>query len=196
MLQTINLSPKLDQLASQKWTALTIDLNFCKKLANKAHKRLKLDQFKLAGLAGPQKVLTQIRNDRILWLDEELLEFSIEEKELFNFLEQLQKELKAYFRLSLTHFECHYAFYEKDHFYQRHVDTTQIENKRIYSFVLYLNENWQASDQGHLIAYQNEQKLLMFPPQIGQLILFRSDLEHEVEITNRDRLSVAGWFRQ
>ena len=62
--------------------------------------------------------------------------------------------------------------------------------------MLYLNEDWKESDGGHLIGYDQDKVIFRVKPELGQMILFRSDLEHEVMPTQRGRFSLTGWFRK
>ncbi|MBC7419622.1 MAG: 2OG-Fe(II) oxygenase [Bdellovibrio sp.] len=196
MLQTINLESHLDEISIQGWSVLPVPLKLAEQLAKLATERFKQNIFKHAALTESISPIADIRNDKILWLDAK--NFTLEQSEvlILNQLELLKTSLQNYFRIHLSELECHYAVYEPGHFYQRHVDATQANNKRIFSFVIYLNENWQAEDGGQLIAYDNEQVLFKILPSAGQMILFKSTLEHEVVTTAQTRLSLTGWFRK
>jgi SM-20-related protein len=196
VLQTINLRSHLDVLSERMWTLLPLQPDFCIQLQKIAKYRLSSNLFREAEISGPQRVEASIRNDKILWLDAKSLELTEEETHVLQKLEELRSELKSYFRIYLPETECHYAQYEKNHFYQKHVDITSHNNKRFFSFVIYLNDNWLETDGGELVAYKKDQVLFRVRPQMGQMILFRSELEHEVKITHRERLSLTGWFRQ
>lgn len=137
-----------------------------------------------------------IRNDRTCWLDPARMALKSAEEATLNDLQSLIQKLKNELRLPLQEFECHYAIYEPGHFYRRHTDTTQRNNRRVISFVLYLNEDWLESDGGHLLAYQAGKNLFSVSPQAGQLVLFKSDIEHEVVTTRRTRYSLTGWMRR
>lgn len=133
-----------------------------------------------------------IRNDLTYWLEKE---HHTTESLMLENLEQVQTALKNYFRISLSHLECHFAFYPPGHFYKKHIDQTADNNKRFFSFVIYLNPNWKTSDGGKLIGYQQEEKLFEVMPHFGEMIIFRSDIPHEVEMSHNERRSIAGWFR-
>ncbi len=69
-------------------------------------------------------------------------------------------------------------------------------NTRKLSSILYLNQNWQASDGGELRLYVNDDEWLNISPIGGRLVLFLSDqFWHEVLPAKRERLSLTGWFR-
>jgi SM-20-related protein len=199
MFQTTNLILHFEELAEKKWSVLQLDKAFCLELLSSAQKRLTQNKFHQAELAASKKVESQIRNDQILWLDEQLINISISEKKILNELQFLTNQLKDYFRISLNSFEAHYAFYEKNHFYQRHKDTTSKNNHRIFTFVIYLNHNWTEDDKGEIVGYYDEQKtdkiLFTIQPKLGTLLLFQSQLEHEVKPTCVSRFSLTGWFR-
>jgi SM-20-related protein len=142
-----------------------------------------------------------IRNDLTFWIDRTKLPKSLtgdESKIISNycvFLDKTLNDLKIFFRMSINSFETHFAVYPKGHYYKRHTDQSKQDNKRIFSFVIYLNSDWKDSDGGNLIGYKNEQKIFDCPPKLGTMILFLSSLEHEVRPANRERYSITGWFR-
>jgi len=196
VFETTHLRKHLDELSEKMWTLIPFDKQQSANLLKCAHLRLQSDQFRAAALASTQKVTTEIRNDEIFWLDAKARDLSSVEKDFLNFLESLCAEIKNDLRVSLSESECHFAFYSKGHFYQKHRDTTSLNNKRVFSFVLYLNPDWKNEDGGQLVGYSNEDVLFKILPEMGQLIVFRSDLEHEVKPTLRDRFSLTGWFRK
>lgn len=133
-----------------------------------------------------------IRNDFTYWLEKD---HHPTEKSLLEGLDQLLLALKNYFRISLSHLECHFALYPQGHFYKKHIDQTAENNKRFFSFVIYLNQNWNESLGGKLVGFEGEQKIFEVLPHFGQMIVFRSDIPHEVEPSLSERRSIAGWFR-
>jgi SM-20-related protein len=60
--------------------------------------------------------------------------------------------------------------------------------------VLYLNADWQPSDGGELVIYKPEGNEHRIQPLQGTLAIFLSELEHEVLLTSRDRMSITGWM--
>jgi SM-20-related protein len=136
-----------------------------------------------------------IRNDLIHWVKDDT---SISAEKLFN--EQINfmmYQIKDYFRIGLDHFEAHYALYPQNHFYQRHSDQKKENNKRQFSFVYYLNQQWKPEYGGELVGYQGatDEKMFGVFPQGGTLALFKSDIEHEVCLSNTARFSITGWMR-
>jgi SM-20-related protein len=65
--------------------------------------------------------------------------------------------------------------------------------------VLYLNEDWARDDGGELRLHLDAAeagKIQDVLPVGGTLVLFLSEhFAHEVLPANRERLSLAGWFR-
>jgi len=139
--------------------------------------------------------LETTRNDKTVWLSEDNL---IEQAYLTE-MTQLKTALNQQLYFGLRDFEAHFAHYPVGHFYQRHVDAFRGQSNRVVSSVFYLNPNWQAEDGGELVIYNADEaeQAITVSPQFGQLVLFLSEqFPHEVLAANRDRYSIAGWFRQ
>lgn len=196
MLETTTLRQHLDELSEKKWTLLSINPQLSSSLLQKAQDRLIQKQFRQAELAAAQNVVSAVRNDKIFWLDAKIANLDNSEKEILSTLDHLLHEIKNDLRVSLKEVECHYAFYDKGHFYKKHRDTTAFQNKRVFSFVLYLNSDWNPEDGGYLVGYEEKEILFQIKPEMGNMILFHSDLEHEVKPTSRGRFSLTGWFRK
>lgn len=148
----------------------------------------------LIGRGVTEQRVSEVRGDKILWLDEKSLTEA--QTEYFNFLNELRNHLSSYFRIALPWQECHLAAYPIGSFYTRHLDQFRETNNRIFSVILYLNPNWMQTDGGQLRVY-NETGYSDINPEMGRLVCFRSDLiEHEVLPTNRPRLSITGWLRR
>ena len=72
------------------------------------------------------------------------------------------------------------------------------ESNRILSLVVYLNPDWTADDQGELVLYRDEDDSqgIKVTPTFGTVVAFLSEeFPHEVLPANRDRYSIAGWYR-
>lgn len=185
-----------EELNKQSWTLIPTQMDFALQLQNSAKAKLSTNQFKPAGITQSTEPRPSIRNDQIFWLDKKTDSLTPIDRLVLERLNALTHCLKNYFRISLTEFECHYAVYETGHFYQKHLDTTHENNKRIFSFVIYLNENWEPQDGGQLLGYAQNEKIFEILPRIGQMVLFKSDLEHEVLATHKTRHSLTGWIRR
>jgi SM-20-related protein len=149
--------------------------------------------FKKAGI-GKQALFQldkNIRGDYIQWLDRsnqhEIVQQFLDEIEL------LKSKLNESCYLGLKDFETHFAIYPENTFYRKHVDRFQQNAHRVISFVLYLNENWQEGHGGELALYFDD-KNEKVQPLSGRLLLFRSELEHEVLMSYRKRYSLTGWM--
>lgn len=196
MFQTTKLNSHFEELAENKWTVLTLPAVDVNLIRDEAFAHLKKNEFRPAELANFKKVVSEIRNDVIYWLDPTQNTLTENERTVLKKIDFLRQQLKNYFRIALDEFECHYAHYQKGHYYQRHLDTTSINNKRFFSFVIYLNSDWSEQDGGQLLGYHEDEVLFSLKPELGNMILFRSDLPHEVLPTQKDRLSLTGWFRK
>ncbi len=165
-------------------------------------KKIAVDEFKQAGIgrAVDFKTDTQIRGDKISWLDEN----DKENQKYFNWIETLRVELNKQFYLGLCEYECMFAHYPKGAFYHKHVDAFKKPNhqfkaqKRVVSTLLYLNSGWNAEDGGELLLYRHneENSFKKILPELGRLVIFLSEeFPHEVLPAKKSRYSLTGWFR-
>lgn len=139
-----------------------------------------------------------IRGDRVLWLDE--TSPSEVERPLVAAIDALRERINALLYLGLWDFEAHYAIYPPGAFYARHRDRFASERpgapSRIVSFVVYLNEDWNASDGGALRLYVGDDAHVDVTPYGGTLVCFVAErIEHEVLPATRERLALTGWLR-
>ena len=160
---------------------------------------LKLQQAGLltaAGTGNKEKkgIHEEIRRDKIYWLDKSNhnsfeQEFLLQADEFIAYLNQ-----SCYTGINACEF--HYAVYENNSFYKRHFDQFRNDGNRKFSLITYLNPDWTATDGGQLHIYQEDhiEKIL---PHSRTAVFFKSDeLEHEVTITHRQRLSVTGGLKR
>ena len=192
----------LEALDQSGWVQIQVD-QFWNPLLIQAQHLLKNNAFiksEIKGLNADSKIkqnssTEQIRNDIIHWIEKSTLIQA--EINLNHFLMLLKNDLKNYFRIGLDDFETHYAIYDKNHFYQRHSDQKIVNNKRIFSFVYYLNYDWKTENGGQLVGYQDnsDQEIFKIQPEAGCLIIFKSQIEHQVLPSHSPRYSVTGWFR-
>jgi len=135
-----------------------------------------------------------IRCDKIQWLNSE----NEVDKLFLEAMEDLRKLLNQQLFLGLFDYESHYAVYEKEDFYKKHIDALKGKSNRVFSTVLYLNDKWSDFDAGELVLYTENGKTILetIQPNSGTLVLFLSEqFPHEVLATNKTRYSIAGWFR-
>lgn len=107
--------------------------------------------------------------------------------------------------LGLFSFESHFSHYEPGAFYKKHLDSFKGEANRVLSMVVYLNSGWLPEDGGELVLYPQDSQasqnkrddyLLKITPNMGTIVVFLSeDFPHEVLPTQRDRFSIAAWYR-
>lgn len=135
----------------------------------------------------------EIRGDSTCWLVEPLF---AEEQALLRRLEELRLELNREGVLGLFDLELHYAWYPPGAGYARHLDQLQGHTHRKVSIVLYLNEAWKPGTGGELRIFGADENYRDIEPVGGRLVYFlTAGREHAVLPTQRDRLSISGWFR-
>ncbi len=194
MLSTINLEPFFDEIDQKNWTILPFETSFALEILSTAQQIYSEGLFQLAHTTNDQS--GTIRNDQTFWLDHNAMTKNPLNQKIFKILDRILSELKSYYRLSLDHSECHFAHYQTGNFYKKHSDQTAQNNKRFFSFVIYLNENWLEENGGRLVGYDsNDAEIFNILPKIGQMIIFKSDIIHEVLISSRPRWSLTGWYR-
>lgn len=140
-----------------------------------------------------------VRRDRIRWISGE----NSAEQEWLSWSAALQHYLNRRLFLGLFSFESHFAHYGPGDFYKKHLDAFKPNGKergarREVSLVTYLNPAWQTEDGGELLIYDQsgQQVIEQVLPRQGTVVVFLStEVPHEVLPAQRDRYSIAGWFR-
>lgn len=134
-----------------------------------------------------------IRSDQIHWLDRD--HNNEYENDFLDLIDQFVAYLNATCYTGITSYEFHYALYEKDTFYKKHFDQFKNNEVRQYSMIMYLNENWTATDGGELCIHHTHH-LQHIAPVCGKGVFFKSsELEHEVLLTHKPRMSITGWLK-
>lgn len=152
--------------------------------------------FRRAGIGHEKKqdVQDTVRRDEIYWLENDGK--NLVQAELWNKINILKDEFNKTLFLGLSEFEGHYAHYAAGAYYKKHFDAFQSNNKRIVSFILYLNKEWKSEDGGELRVIKNSIPMDIAPCG-GTLVCFLSnELEHEVLLSHAKRLSFVGWYKQ
>ncbi|PHS25624.1 MAG: proline hydroxylase [Methylophaga sp.] len=154
------------------------------------------DQFSQAGIGRNNNVQInhEIRNDVTLWLNGK----SPCERTYLMAMNELRHQLNEKLFLGLFDYESHYSHYKMGSYYQRHVDAFEGRSNRVITTVFYLNHDWSENDGGELVIYKHNSKEVLhrISPTFGTLAIFLSEkFPHEVLTANRDRYSIAGWFR-
>lgn len=136
----------------------------------------------------------QMRSDKICWLDK--TNNNVFEQEFLELAEAFIGHLNSTCFTSINSYEFHYAVYEEGNFYKRHIDQFRSDNQRKFSLINYLNEDWLEEDGGQLYLYQDE-TVQKIQPESKTAVFFKSDeMEHEVALCNRSRMSITGWLKQ
>jgi SM-20-related protein len=134
----------------------------------------------------------EIRGDSTCWIGPPLLPA---EQVLLDALERLRLQLNRDAMLGLFELELHYAWYPPGAGYARHVDQPHGRSRRQVSLVLYLNEGWTSAAGGELRIFDSAGGHRDIQPIAGRVVSFLTQgREHAVLPTQRDRLSVSGWF--
>jgi SM-20-related protein len=145
------------------------------------------------GRAGGRTLHPEIRRDGTSWFEPEAL--TPVQSSLWGFLEKMREHLNQTLFLGLWDLEGHYAVYPAGGFYQKHLDRFRDDSKRTVSVVVFFNERWRREDGGALVLDlpDGPREIL---PQAGTMVFFLSDrIAHEVQATQRERASFAGWYR-
>lgn len=136
--------------------------------------------------------ISDIRGDRIRWITENFF--------AGYFYLQSINALGVLFNRSLfagiRHSEAHYACYPVGFGYQWHSDNPAGRDERVISAVFYLNDEWAASDGGALEVVDKHGVHHNVMPVANRLVIFDSDLQHQVQIAQRQRYSIATWMRR
>lgn len=133
-----------------------------------------------------------IRGDGICWIDESCpvgLAY-------LRAIDELGRYFNATLYTGIRSSEAHYACYPSGFGYQWHSDNPKGRDERVISAVFYLNDNWTANDGGAITVVDKQNETTQLLPQLNRLVVFDSNLLHQVEITNRTRFSIATWLRR
>ena len=136
--------------------------------------------------------ISDIRGDKIRWITKDFFAG-------FYYLHSINA-LAALFNQSLfagiRHSEAHYACYPVGFGYLWHSDNPAGRNERVISAVFYLNDDWTANDGGALEIVDKHGVHHNIMPVANRLVIFDSDLQHQVQIAHRQRYSIATWMRR
>lgn len=136
-------------------------------------------------------VISKIRSDHILWIDENL---PLANSHIQS-LSQLSATFNRHFFTGIKEVEAHFACYHAGEFYALHRDNPQQKNDRVISTVFYVHSAWQEDWGGQLRLQDKNQIWHIIPPLPNRIVLFQSDLLHEVLMTEQKRLSITAWLR-
>ncbi len=135
-----------------------------------------------------------IRNDAICWLDKPGINNAV--KTYFVEIEKLCNILNQSLLLGLIDYEAHFAIYQPNNFYKKHIDQFKTTLDRRISCVYYLNNEWSEANGGELLLYNtNEQPLTTIAPEGNRFVCFNSSMVHEVRTAYQLRYSIATWLK-
>ncbi len=136
--------------------------------------------------------LAHIRGDGIRWIDDDC-------PVGLGYLQSIEA-LGAFFNQTLfagiRRAEAHYACYPVGFGYQWHSDNPKGRDERVISAVYYLNDDWGADDGGEISLIDKTGTQHKLAPKANRLVIFDSNLRHQVETTHRVRYSIATWLRR
>lgn len=136
--------------------------------------------------------VSDIRGDKIRWITENFFAG-------YYYLQSINA-LATLFNRSLfagiRHSEAHYACYPVGFGYQWHSDNPAGRDERVISAVFYLNDDWELTDGGALEIVDKQGIHHEVMPVANRLIIFDSDLRHQVQTAHRQRYSIATWMRR
>ncbi len=154
------------------------------------------DKMTFAGVGNEVVMDTKqkMRGDKIYWMDKS--HDNIFEQEFLFQMEGFIDRLNSTCYAGINDYEFHYAVYEEGSCYKRHKDQFKNDSNRKYSLINYLNNDWLQQDGGQLMIYQNNESQII-QPQSQTAVFFKSDeMEHEVTLATRRRMSISGWLKQ
>ncbi|CAN5879110.1 2OG-Fe(II) oxygenase family protein [soil metagenome] len=134
------------------------------------------------------------RSDVIYWLDRS--HNNAYENDFFNLMDDFVSHLNHTCYTGITGYEFHYTLSHPGSFYKKHIDQFRNDDSRQYSMIMYLNDEWQLADGGELcIQHSDHQQRIS--PNNGKAVFFKSsEMEHEVLLTNKPRMSITGWLKK
>lgn len=152
-------------------------------------------RLKLAGTGESKSVAFRgnFRGDIIYWLDRK--NNDVHENSFFDLMDLFVQYLNDTCYTGITSYEFHYTLYQTGTCYKKHLDQFRENDSRKYSMIMYLNKNWIQEDGGELCIH-HAAGLQNISPNNGKSVFFQSnELEHEVLITNKPRMSITGWLK-
>jgi SM-20-related protein len=167
----------------------------CRNLKINLLELIALQALKPAGIGNDSVVIKDklFRTDKIYWLDRS--HNNAIENNFLDMIDAFVLHLNTTCYTGITGYEFHYALYEPGSFYAKHVDQFANNNSRKYSMILYLNDAWQNGDGGELCVHHTN-SLQHITPLNGKGVFFASNIiEHEVLLSNKQRMSITGWLK-
>lgn len=179
----------LDSLVSNGWSI--IDNVFTNKALLALQAESGFINYREAQLTAGIRV-SHIRGDKIRWITQDFFAGFYYLQSINELATVLNRALFA----GIRHSEAHYACYPIGFGYQWHGDNPAGRDERVLSAVFYLNDDWTPEDGGALELIDNHGKPHNVMPVANRLILFDSNVQHQVQIAHRQRYSIATWMRR
>lgn len=170
---------------------MVLDDVFCQDCLTALQKESGFIDYKAATLTHGER-LTNIRGDNIRWIDDTCPVGM----QYLSAIESLGQYFNQTLYTGIKRAEAHYAHYPTGFGYQWHSDNPAGRDERVISAVYYLNDDWGVNDGGQISVYDKQDNLHQLLPQLNRLVIFDSNLRHQVEITHRTRYSIATWLRK
>ncbi len=183
------IEPHLDDFIQTG--TLVLDDVFCQDCLTALQKESGFIDYKEATLTKGERETT-IRGDNIRWIDE----YCPMGMAYLNAIDGLGKYFNQTLYAGIKSVEAHYAYYPVGFGYQWHKDNPVGRDERIISAVYYLNDDWDVDDGGQISVIDKNQTPSQLLPKANRLVIFDSNLLHQVEITHKIRYSIATWLRR
>ena len=186
---TILSDSQLDQLTNEGW--IIIDEVFAAKALLALQSESGFVDYREAQLTAGIR-LSEIRGDKIRWINKDFFAGFYYLQSINQLAAVLNRSLFA----GIRHSEAHYACYPVGFGYQWHSDNPANRDERVISAVFYLNDDWQPKDGGALEVVDHQGIHHQVMPVANRLVVFDSNLQHQVQIAHRQRYSIATWMRR
>ena len=187
--QAILTDSQLDKLANDGW--IVIDTVFTTKALLALQSESGFIDYREAQLTAGIRV-SDIRGDKIRWINQDFFAGFYYLQSINELATILNRTLFTGIRYS----EAHYACYPIGFGYQWHSDNPAGRDERVISAVFYLNDDWQNTDGGALEIVDTHGVHHEVMPVANRLIIFDSNLRHQVQTAHRQRYSIATWMRR
>lgn len=179
----------LDKMAIDGW--IVIDEVYTDKALLALQAESGFIQYRDAKLSTGGRI-SGIRGDKIRWITKDFFAGFYYLQTINALAAVLNQSLFA----GIRHSEAHYACYPVGFGYQWHSDNPAGRDERVISAVFYLNDDWLSSDGGALEIVDNHGNYHSVMPVANRLVIFDSNLQHQVQIAQRQRYSIATWMRR
>ena len=179
----------LDKLVADGW--MVLDDVFADKALLALQAESGFIDYREAELTAGIRV-SNIRGDNIRWITKDFFA-GFYYLQAINALSALLN--RALFT-GIRHSEAHYACYPPGFGYKWHSDNPAGRDERVISAVFYLNDDWEEIDGGAVEIVDNHGVHHEVMPLANRLIIFNSDLQHQVQTAHRQRYSIATWMRR